>query len=375
MFNGNIHLTLMIGPAVPIPMPREVMDALTGIEVRNDAGGPNGFQLTFQFSIQSPLNEIILLLGDLAAFVRCLIVVTVNGFPHVLMDGLITNVQVSPDAKTGQSTLRITGEDLRAAMKLIDFTGIPYPAMPPEARVMAILSKYVFLGIVPVVIPSFMMDIPIPVSRIPTHRDTDLDYVNHLAEEVGYVFYIDPGPVPGTSTAYWGPQIKVGIPEPALNANMDAHTNVESLTFSFDGDKKTMPIVFIHQEESHVNIPIPIPDLNPLTPPLGVLSPLPKKFLFMENTAHLSPIQAVLRGLAEASKTSDVVTANGSLDVIRYGHVLKARGLVGVRGAGNAFDGLYFVQSVTHTLKRGEYKQSFTLTRNGLISITPNVPV
>ena len=60
--------------------------------------------------------------------------------------------------------------------------------------------------------------------------------------------------------------------------------------------------------------------------------------------------------------------------MLRYGRLLKARGLVGVRGAGLAYDGLYYVQSVTSTLKRGEFKQSFKLTRNGLISITPTVP-
>ena len=47
---------------------------------------------------------------------------------------------------------------------------------------------------------------------------------------------------------------------------------------------------------------------------------------------------------------------------------------MGVRGVGMAFDGLYFVKSVTTTLKQGELKQSFELTRNGLVSITPRVP-
>jgi hypothetical protein len=68
------------------------------------------------------------------------------------------------------------------------------------------------------------------------------------------------------------------------------------------------------------------------------------------------------------------VFANGSLDVMRYGRVLKSRQLVGVRGAGAAFDGLYFVKSVTHKVKRGEYKQDFTRARNGLISTVPTVP-
>ena len=52
--------------------------------------------------------------------------------------------------------------------------------------------------------------------------------------------------------------------------------------------------------------------------------------------------------MAKASADADVVTGTGSLDVLRYGRVLQARQLVGVRGAGPAFDGLHYVDSVTH---------------------------
>lgn len=86
-------------------------------------------------------------------------------------------------------------------------------------------------------------------------------------------------------------------------------------------------------------------------------------------------MQAISTGLNEARKSQDSVSASGSLNVLRYGRPLKARQLVGVRGAGVAYDGLYFVKSVTSTLKRGEFKQSFNLTRNGLVSMTPRVPV
>ena len=81
-----------------------------------------------------------------------------------------------------------------------------------------------------------------------------------------------------------------------------------------------------------------------------------------------------MRGLAYASQHGDAVSGSGSLDVLRYGRILKSRKLVGVRGAGMAFDGLYYVNSVTHNIKRGEYKQSFTLARNGLVSTLPTVP-
>ena len=374
MLKGKISLTLMIGPVVPVPVSKGIIDALTNVQVRTAAGEPSGFQLTFAFSGKSPLNTLLLLLGQVGPFIRTIIVVTVNGTPHVLMDGVIGQHQVTPNVETGQSTLTVTGSDLTGIMGLVDFTGIPYPAMPAEARIALIIAKYAVFGMIPMVIPSVFMDVPIPVDRIPSHQGTDLEYINNLAREVGYVFYVEPGPVPGTNIAYWGPEIKVGVPQPALNVNMDAHNNVESLNFSFNGASKVMPIVYIQNQETRVPIPIPIPDISPFNPPLGLIPSIPTQFRMMRNTANLNPIQAIALGLAEASRTSDAVTGTGSLDVLRYGRVLKARGLVGVRGVGQAFNGLYFVKSVTHKIQRGEYKQDFTLTRNGLVSTVPKVP-
>ena len=69
-----------------------------------------------------------------------------------------------------------------------------------------------------------------------------------------------------------------------------------------------------------------------------------------------------------------MISGSGTLDVLRYGRVLKARQLVGVRGAGLSYDGFYFVKSVTHTIKRGEYKQSFSLSRNATIPFLPFIP-
>ena len=45
-----------------------------------------------------------------------------------------------------------------------------------------------------------------------------------------------------------------------------------------------------------------------------------------------------------------------------------------MRGAGLAYDGAYYVTSVTHKIKRGQYKQSFSLARDGLVSLSPVVP-
>jgi hypothetical protein len=371
----GLYLTLLVGPVVPVPVPQVVLDALTEAQIKSSAGTPSGFRLSFTLSNRSPLHTLFLIAGGQTPLLRVIIVMTINGMPQVLMDGVMTNQQVTPGGQPGQSTLMITGDDLTKVMDLQDFSGIPYPAMPPEARVALVILKYAVFGMIPLVIPSLFTDLPIPIERIPTHQGTDLRYIKQLAADVGYVFYIDPGPVPGTNTAYWGPEIKVGVPQPALNLDMDAHTNVESLSFTFNTANTTLPIVFIQNQFTKVPIPIPIPNVNPLQPPLGVIPAPITNVTVLKDTAKLSPMQAIGRGLAEASRSADAVSGNGSLDVMRYGRVLKARQLVGVRGAGMAFDGLYYVKSVTSTIKRGEFKQSFELSRNGLVSITPRVPV
>jgi hypothetical protein len=370
----GFYLTLMIGPVVPIPVPKPVLDALTGVEVKARTDGPSLFQLTFTLNNRSPLHTLFLIAGGQTPLLRVIIIVTINGTPNVLMDGVMTNQQVSPGSKPGESTLTITGEDLSKVMGLIDFSGIPYPAMPAEVRILLIIAKYAMFGMIPLVIPSLFTDVPIPVERYPIHQGTDLQYIRHLASDVGYVFYVDPGPVPGTNTAYWGPEIKVGVPQPALNYDMDAHTNVESLSFNFNTANTTLPIVLIQNSLTKVPIPIPIPKLNPLQPPLGLIPAPITNVTILKDTAKLSPMAAISKGLAVASRSADAVSGNGSLDVVRYGRLLKARQLVGVRGVGMAFDGLYFVKSVTTKFKQGEMKQSFELTRNGLVSITPRVP-
>jgi hypothetical protein len=260
-------------------------------------------------------------------------------------------------------------------MDLIEIPGIPYPAMPPSVRVLAVLAKYAALGVIPLVIPSILDIPPLPMQKIPQQKGSDYEYVKLLASQAGYVFYLEPGPTPGTSKAYWGPEIRIGEAQPALTTNMDALSNVEQLSFRFDKEQKITPLVYFQESTTKAPIIVPIPDVTPLNPPLGLVPPLPPKLVQLKDTAHLGPIQALMAGISYAAQHSDSVFGDGSLDVAKYGRLLKSRQLVGVRGAGTPFDGLYYVKRVTHEIERGSYKQSFSLARNALISTVSTVPV
>ena len=374
--NQGIHLTLLMGVGVPLPVPKPVIEALESVQISHNTDSPSGFDLKFKFSSNSVLTTLLMLMGQQGPFIRTIIIVTHNGRPHVLMDGMIANQAFQPDVQTGKSTLTLKGQDLTSVMDLVEIKGIPFPGMPPSARVLTILGKYAPLGVIPIVIPSLIPDVPIPTEKIPSQNGTDKQYIDFLGQEVGHVFYVDPGPAPGTSTAYWGPQnhLGTGPPLPALSVNMDAYTNVESLSVQFDGSTKKLPLLNIFVKELKTTIPIPLPDITPLSPLLGAVPIPPQDVKFLE-TGKDTPTKAALKGIAAAVNSSHVVKVSGSLDVMRYGSILKARRLIGVRGAGVALDGMYFIKSVTHNIKKGEFKQDFVLSRNALVSNTPVVPV
>jgi hypothetical protein len=368
-----LYLTVLAGPLAPVPAPKPLMDALTSVEVNVSATGRSGFQLAFTLANSSPLpNYFLLSVGAPIPFIRVILVAAYGGLPHVIMDGIVEQTQVMPDAMQGSSQTVVTGEDLTALMDLTDNSGLAFPAMTPDVRVLTILAKYAMFGIVPNVSPVLTPDVEVPAEKIPSQTGTDLAYIKQLAKEAGYVFYLQPGPLPGVSQAYWGPQIKIGVPQPALNVNMDSWTNVESLNFRYEPQTAITATGYIQTQAGA--LPIPIPGVNPLDPPLGSVAPVPQKTEQLKDTAKLPMAQAVMNGIARASETADTVTGEGTLSVVRYGGILQARQLVGVRGAGVAFDGLYYVESTKHQIKLGEYKQSFTLKRNALISNLPVVP-
>jgi hypothetical protein len=369
-----VDLTLLIGPGFPVPAPRHVLESLTRVQVTG-ATDRSGFQLTFSVGKRSPLLSTMLPAGYLDPIVtRVIVIVTLRGIPFVLMDGVVTRQELSPANEPGASSLTVTGEDLSALMDLVEMPFMRFPAQPVIARVYTILAKYAAFGIAPIAIPPVIPDVPNPLDKVPSQKGTDREYIRQLAADCGYVFYVDPGPLPGSSVAYFGPDVRIPLPQPALKVNMDAHTNVDSLSFGLDGlAKKIVFLTAFDPVTRKIPLPIPIPTISILRPPLGLRPTLPARVEFSKEEGPLGTAEAISRALAISFEASDAVTGSGSLDVLRYGWILKSRLLVGVRGAGLAYDGYYYVNSVTHDIKPGEYKQSFSLSRDGLISPTPVV--
>ena len=366
---SSVSLSVQIGPIAVSPAPAAVTDAIDGATVTHAVGARSGFQLSLTYSKTSPIARSLLPSGFFDPLVRVVLTATVRGVATVLADGPIKRQDVTATTHPGQHRLVVTGEDVSGYMDLVDLTGFPFPAMPPFARVALMLAKYAPLGVVPVTVPAPFAATENPVEGYHHQQGTDLAYATKLATEAGYDFHVTPGPLPGTNTAYWGPPVRVGQVQPALSIDLDHASNIDSMSFSADGNAAVLP--YAHVKVGGFSVPVPVPDIGVLKPPLSARPLVPTKTKLLE-TERMKAGDVMMALLAGRGGT-DPVTATGSMDLSRYGQPLSARSLVGVRGAGSAHDGVWFVKSVTHTLGRGKWKQNFQLSRDGLGSLVPAV--
>lgn len=373
----GIHLTLLIGPTVAVPAPAPLTEALQSVRISAGDDGPSGFQITFQTGRGGPLGVVDYpLLGNplLRPFNRVILIATFNATPRVLLDGIITDHQFAPGDEPGQATMTITGEDVSVMMDREEKSA-EHPAQDETIIALKIIAAYAKFGLIPRVIPPLAPDPPIPIERVPVQQGTDLAYLRQMARRHGYVFSVTPGPAPFTNTAYWGPPVRVGLPQPALSVNLEGATNVEKIDFRFNALGPT--VVAGRVQDRNLNEALPVRTFASLRPPLAsqpawlVHAADIRSAQFREPGLTVTQAFARAQGLTDAA--SDAVEAVGELDAVRYNGVLAAGALVGLRGVGYSYDGFWYVKRVVHTIKKESYKQQFTLTREGVGSTTPVV--
>lgn len=376
---SGVHLTMLLGPAVPVPAPPLLLEALDTIEVTHSDEERSGFQIVFRAS-RDPLAILDYpLLGNplLTPGNRLILTVTFCSVPEVLFDGIITQQQLDPGQKPGEATFTITGEDVSVAMDRAEKV-VEHPAQPESVIALKIIAAYPQFGLVPQVIPPPSLEAPLPVDRTPVQRTTDLGYLVEMAERYAYVFFVVPGPAPGMNRAYWGPPPRIELPQPAISVNLGPDTNVNNINFQNNAaDAATVEGTV---QDRQTNTAVPVHTAASLQPPLATSPALQNPALAGTNAYQAgggrTATQAYAEAQAETEQSSKVVKVEGELsDLGRYGTLLRARGTVGMRGAGYSYDGLYYVNNVTSTINRQGFAQKFSATREGTGSTVPVVRI
>ncbi len=387
------QLSIRTGFITHDPVPRALVDAISELQITRQSPR-GGFQMKLRLAKGGPVETDMLPGGMFMPGKRFIFSLTIDGVKTVLLDGFVARYDVAQANDAGKATLTVTGGDVTQMMDQYDITGLPMPGMPPMGQVAFILARWMPLGVMPVILPPPSWTIPNPVNGWRVQQGTDFGHVNRLARACGYVFTVEPTEAEGVTTAYWGPDLGGLTPGgnfnsrdglsmlPALTVNMDQASNVQSLSFTFDGTAKLLPYLLSQEiRATGLTIPIPIPG-EVLSPPMGPGWIPYARFSKLgdlgsnsdrETQSRLDIPELIMRGLGEAAAASRVIGASGTLDVARYGRALVPGRLVPVRGAGPHHDGTYLVKSVTTTIKRGELKQAFQLSKNAHGSWTQQV--
>lgn len=372
----GVHLTLLAGKGIPRPLPVMLMEQFTSAEVAISDREVSGFELTFN-ALRAPAlagDFPILLEPALKAGARVALTASIGLLPSVLMDGIIETAEFQPAGSGGNARLHLRGKDLSFVMDREEREEA-HPAMGPGEIATMILLRYASYGIVPMVIPPRNADRPNPIERVPMQRGTDFTYLKELATAYDHIFTIIPGPAPLTSTAYWGPPPRIGAPQRAITTDMGPDSNVQEL--KFENVAGAAAEVTGQMQDPSTGQNMPVRSTVALRPPLAAEPSIANRDTVRTNLFRSqgapSLSQAMGEAQAQSDLTTDTVKVNGDLDTARYGAVLAPRGLVGLRGAGFAHDGLYYVQNVVHKIGRGNWTQSFTLNREGMGTTVPMV--
>lgn len=364
----GIRLILWMGQTVPMPASYDIMNALTRVHLQTDEKEGDGFQISFTLGKDKTGSYSLLSSGALDPDSRVVVGVLLGASLVPLIDGVIYHQQVQPSSEPGMSMLTVSGRDISVMLDLEE-KDEQFNNQSDSIIVTNILMKYAQYVAPAQIMPT--TDFPIETERIPSQHETDLKFIKRLADRNGFVFYIEPMTM-GVNGAYWGPENRLSIPQPALTMNMGASTNVRALDFADDALAPTGTSGSFVEPFSKTSIPIPLlPSLR--MPPLSASPRQAKRTSRVRCTARQNPGLAATTALAQTMRASEPLEARGELDTVQYGHVLRPRRLVGVRGAGRLHDGNYRVVNVTHDIERGRYTQSFTLKREGTGSLAPVV--
>jgi len=155
-------------------------------------------------------------------------------------------------------------------------------------------------------------------------------------------------------------------PPRAAGDRLDGRSNVESLQFSFDGfkedavrgpgqDRRTYPSRSV----------VPVPDVTPLRPPLGQKDPVALKWTPLVGLSGYTPIEAAVNRAGQGGRFANVISGQGTLDVVRYGVRSCPPGRSSrSRAPGSPTAAVLRVPAFhAHDERRASYKQSFTLVR------------
>ena len=358
----GIILTLKMGKSRLKPVPYEVIMALTGVQVVDNAKERDGFQLSFTLGKRQVKDYNLLQSGLFDPDTKVSIVLNIKGRPvEPLMSGVVKNIQLGSSNEPGMSSLTVIGEGIDGLLDLEEKND-KHDRKSDSMIVQRIADMYAKHGVV-LNMPK-KTEQPDTNHLIPHQYATDLEYLEQTAKRNGFVFYTNPLPT-GEIEFYWGPEDRKPSTQRSLTMNMGPATNVTSLSFSLDSKAPvTTKGSHLQSDDGTRNEAVP-PATSFDIKKLAANEISAQRTVLLRDVAKETISRAELKSKELMIAKFGTITGQGELETVRYGYILKAGETIPVRGVGDLYNGDYYINKVTHTIERGKYTQKFELTREG----------
>ncbi|MBA2715179.1 MAG: phage late control D family protein [Rubrobacteraceae bacterium] len=353
-----VSYTLLINGS---PAGARLVDAIQQIEVEDHAGMADMMRLSVAVGVRENGSGWNVL--DDGLFGRLTSIgVTVNvgsGSAEPLIDAHVIEANVEFSNEPGRSVLRVVAMDPTVLMNLEEKVR-PWPDMADSDIASTIFGEHGFTADVEQTQPSRQ-----EVDHTTIQRGTDIQFLRQLAERNGYECYAETRG--GQPLAHFHKPRLEQSAQGVLSVNMGQATNVNRFKARYDMLRPTTAHVTGLDVETRSDQPAQVdsPSQRGLgnAPALGGDHPR-RVLLSQTGLSRTDELQTYAQAVADGSTWA--ITAEGELNTVSYGGVLRAKRPVEVRGAGRQFSGTYYAERVLHTLRGDGYTQRFSLRRNAL---------
>lgn len=278
---------------------------------------------------------------------------------EVVIDGYIAQLDIQTQPREGNVSVTLRGVDAAYHMNLEDKTRI-WREQTYEDIAREVIESYGF--------EARIAESPEASGTPPavSQRGTDHAFLRELARRRGYEFFVQGG------TAFFRPPELTGTPQKLIAVNFGDETNCSQFQIQADGTAPTVATIQF---------------LDPMTGAVGE-SRLEQSDLVALGTTPLSDLRGAINmpqtlqrprrlGTMDQARADAYtaglmrrnawwVVANGRLNGLRYGQVLRSRKLVTVKGVGPTYNGSFYVRKVHHELTMRTYEMDFELVRNAV---------
>jgi phage protein D len=343
-----------------------VLNAVKQIEIEDHATLADMLRLRFAVAVKENGSGWTLLDDDVfTRLANVKLSVTIgSGAARPLISAYVMDVDTTFSAEPDGSEFTVTAMDPTVLMHLEEKVK-PWPNQMDSDVAAAIFSDRNY-GFTPVVESTRWSRQENDHTLI--QRGTDIQFLHQLADRNGYECFVEMNDA-GAIEGHFHPPKHDRQPQGTLTVNMGSATNVNKFHAKFDmlGPTTAQATTLDPDDASPQHGRA---DETKQADGMGdrpaAAADRPRRVLLSQlGMAQAGEVQRFAQAIVDRSSWS--IVAEGEINTVAYGGILKAKQPVLVRGIGRQFSGRYYVERVLHTIKGdGSYTQQFTLRRNAV---------